>query len=74
MKGVWTSATTNKKVIFALAKGNIEDFDYLKKLIEEGKLISVIDKKYPLSQVPEAHHYVEKGYKKGNLVITIPHS
>ena len=74
VRGLWTSMTTNKKVIGGTGGESAKDLILLKELVETGKVTPVIDRSYPFEQIAEAHRYVDEGHKKGNVVITLKHN
>jgi len=75
---LWTSKIGSKKAIISAAgmrppSEKTKDLITIKKLCEAGIIKPVIDRNYRLDQTIEAHEYVDKGHKKGNVVITVEH-
>jgi NADPH:quinone reductase-like Zn-dependent oxidoreductase len=70
-RGMWISSTGAAKVVGGVARGDAGDVSFLKKLIEAGEIRTVIDRRYSLDQIAEAHRYAEAGHKKGHVVIVL---
>jgi NADPH:quinone reductase-like Zn-dependent oxidoreductase len=69
--GPWTRRTTGKNLRILVVPQNRKDLISITELCETGKIFPVIDKRYPLSEVPEAFRYILEGRAKGKVVITM---
>jgi NADPH:quinone reductase-like Zn-dependent oxidoreductase len=69
--GPLMSMTGSKKLGYVSMKQNKEDLVSVKELLEGGEITPVIDRTYPLSEIPEAIRYLEEGHAKGKVVITV---
>lgn len=67
----WASLTTRHRVIAGPAGSDADDLRYLAQLAEAGEFRPFIDRRYPFEQMAEAHAYVDRGHKKGNVVVTL---
>jgi NADPH:quinone reductase-like Zn-dependent oxidoreductase len=71
LRGRLTPARGGRKVIFGASAQRAEDLAFLRQLIEEGRIRSVVDRRFALDQVAEAHRYFERGLARGRVVITV---
>jgi NADPH:quinone reductase-like Zn-dependent oxidoreductase len=71
LRALLLSRFVGQKLTTFVSKENHEDMLVLKNLIEAGKVIPVIDRTYPLAEVPMAIRYVEQGKARGKVVITV---
>lgn len=75
LQGPWISMTGSQKMgNMGVAKPNQNDLVIMKELLEAGKVKPVIDRCYPLSEVPDAIRYLEEGHARGKVVITVAHT
>jgi NADPH:quinone reductase-like Zn-dependent oxidoreductase len=72
--GPLISMTGSKKMGNSMTQSNQKDLVFLKELLEAGEVVPVIDRRYPLSEAPEALRYLGEGHAKGKVVITLEHN
>jgi NADPH:quinone reductase-like Zn-dependent oxidoreductase len=71
LRGIWVSLTGTAKVVSGVAHAAAGDQSFLRELLEAGKLRTVIDRRYSLDEIAEAHRHAEAGHKKGHVVILL---
>jgi len=71
IRAPWASATSGKRVIVRGSKPRTEELDFLRTMIEAGKMHSTIDRQFPLEEVPEAHRLIDNGLALGRVVIKV---
>ena len=69
--GPWIKRITGKNIRVLMVRPNLKDLAYISKLCEDGKVVPIIDKRYPLSEVPEALRYLGEGRVCGKIVINV---
>jgi NADPH:quinone reductase-like Zn-dependent oxidoreductase len=68
------SRFVSQSLVPLLARGSKEDLITMQELLEAGTVTPVIDRMYPLREVPEAIRYLEEGHARGKVVITVEHN
>ena len=68
---LWESGVGSKKITGMLAVLNGKDLVFISELIENGKLVPVIDRRFKLSEVPDAIRYLEDGHAQGKVIISV---
>jgi NADPH:quinone reductase-like Zn-dependent oxidoreductase len=71
VRALWTTTVTDKRVAFEPANPRPGDLEHLAGLVQSGGVRPVVDRRYPLERVADAHRYVESGRKTGNVVVTM---
>ena len=72
--GPFMSMTGSKKMGNSARKSNQKDLVFMKELLEAGRVVPVIDRRFPFSEVPEAFRYIGEGHARGKVVITVEHN
>jgi NADPH:quinone reductase-like Zn-dependent oxidoreductase len=74
LRAPWVALTSPHRIVAGAASGRREDVEFLAELAESGAFTPVIDRSYPLEHIADAYRHVEKGHKKGNVVLTVASS